>query len=94
LKVRVVDGRKRATRAGAEVRVLAAGTSRVLAARLVDTGSGYDAQNDIPVHIGLASTSPVDVEVVFPRGGKRVVAKQTRVDPRAWRGKTLTIQVE
>ena len=94
LKVRVVDSRKRATRAGAEVRVLAAGTSRVLAARLVDTGSGYDAQNDLPVHIGLANTAAVDIEVVFPRGGKRVTAKETRVDPRAWRGKAQTIQIE
>lgn len=94
LKVRVVDKQKRATRAGAEVRVLAAGTSRVLAARLVDTGSGYDSQNEAPVHIGLASMTAVDIEVVFPRGGKRVTAKQTRVDPRAWKGKTLTIAVE
>jgi hypothetical protein len=94
LKVRVVDRQKRATRAGAEVRVLAAGTSRVLAARLVDTGSGYDSQNDLPVHIGLASMAAVDIEVVFPRGGKRATAKQTRVDPRGWRNKTLTIQIE
>jgi hypothetical protein len=47
LHVRVVDGRGRATRAGAEVRVFAAGTSRLVGARLVDSGSGYDAQNDI-----------------------------------------------
>lgn len=94
LKVRVVDARKHATRAGAEVRVLAAGTARVLAARLVDTGSGYDAQNELPVHIGLANAAPVDVEVVFARAGKRVTAKQSRVDARAWRGKTLTIPIE
>jgi hypothetical protein len=94
LKVRVVDARKRATRAGAEVRVLTAGTSRVVATRLVDSGTGYDAQNDLPVHIGLSTMAAVDVEVVFPRGGKRVTTKQARVDPRSWRGKTLTIQVE
>lgn len=94
LKVRVVDARKRATRAGAEVRVLTAGTSRVIATRLVDTGSGYDSQNDLPVHIGLRGIATVDVEVVFPRGGKRVTTKQSRVDPRSWRGKTLTIQME
>jgi hypothetical protein len=94
LKVRVVDGRNRATRAGAEVRVFAAGTTRLLAARLVDTGSGYDAQNDLPVHIGLASNAAVDVEVVFPRAGTRATARQTRVDPRAWRGKVLTVRLE
>ena len=94
LKVRVVDGRRRATRAGAEVRVFAAGTTRLLAARLVDTGSGYDAQNDLPVHLGLGNASSVDIEVVYPRRGKRVTARENRVDPRAWRGKVLSIRVE
>jgi hypothetical protein len=93
LKVRVVDERGRATRAGAEVRIFAAGTARLLAARLVDTGSGYDAQNDLPVHMGLASNDAVDIEVVFPRAGTRVTARQTGVDPRAWRGKTLSMRV-
>jgi hypothetical protein len=94
LKVRVVDAGNRATRAGAEVRVFAAGTTRLLATRLVDSGSGYNAQNDLPVHVGLASYDAIDLEVVFPRAGKRVAARQTRVDPRAWRGKTLLIRVQ
>jgi hypothetical protein len=94
LKVRVVDSRKRATLAGAEVRVFAAGTTRLLAARLVDTGSGYDAQNDLPVHVGLPAVSAVDVEVTFPRAGKRVIVKQARVDPRQWRGRALTISMQ
>lgn len=94
LKVRVVDSRNRATRAGAEVRIFAAGTTRLLAARLVDTGSGYDAQNDLPVHIGLASHDPIDIEVAFARAGRRVTTRQTRVDPRAWRAKTLSIRVQ
>jgi hypothetical protein len=94
IKVRVVDGRGRPTRAGAEVRALEAGTSRVLAARLVDSGSGYDAQNDIPVHIGLARLSTIDVEIVWPRAGKRVVVRRAAIDPKAWRGKALTVTVE
>ncbi len=56
--VRVLDGAGRATRAGAEVRVFAAGTRRLLGTGLVDTGSGYNAQNDLPVHIGLPTTGP------------------------------------
>jgi hypothetical protein len=71
LKVRVLDRRGRATRAGAEVRVYAAGTRRLLATRLVDAGSGYDAQSDLPVHIGLPTTGAVDVEVVWPAAGVR-----------------------
>ena len=57
-----------ATRAGAEVRVFAAGTTRLIGARLVDSGSGYDAQNDMPVHVGVpAGVARVDVQVIVPR---------------------------
>jgi hypothetical protein len=50
VEVMVVDARGRATRAGSEVRVYAAGTRTVLGAGLVDTGSGYCSQNVMPVH--------------------------------------------
>ena len=67
LHVRVVDAQGHATRAGAEVRVFAAGTTRVIGSRLVDSGSGYDAQNDMPVHFGVPSgVSRVDVQVIVP----------------------------
>ena len=71
LKVRVLDAAGRATRAGAEVRVYAAGTRDLLGMRLVDTGSGYNAQNDMPVLFGLPDDVTVDVEVVWPSGGRR-----------------------
>jgi hypothetical protein len=91
LSIRVVDGRGRAIRAGAEVRVYAAGTRRVLATRLVDAGSGYDAQSDVPVHIGLPTSGPVDVEVAWPAAGQRRTSRQpgVRVDGR----RTLEIRV-
>jgi len=84
IKVRVLDARGRATRAGAEVRVYAAGTRRLLATRLVDTGSGYNAQNDMAVQVGLLSSSPVDVEVTWPSAGRRetTVARNVRPDDR------------
>jgi hypothetical protein len=75
----VLDRRGHATRAGAEVRVYAAGTRRVLATRLVDAGSGYDAQSDLPVHVGLPTTGPVDVEVTWPAVGQRRTARQPGV---------------
>ncbi len=81
ISVRVVDGRGRATRAGAEVRVYAAGTRRLLGTRIVDTGSGYDAQNDAPVHFGLSSAGRVDVEVIWPSGGRRVAVTKKNVAP-------------
>ncbi len=63
LSVRVVDGEGRATRAGTLITVYEAGTQRVLGSRVVDSGSGYDAQSDLPVHFGFASESTVDVRV-------------------------------
>jgi hypothetical protein len=81
LRVRVTDMRGRALTPGAEIRVYAAGTRTLLATRLVDTGSGYNTQNDMPVHIGLPSTAPVDIEVAIPRGGTRGGARVTGVTP-------------
>lgn len=79
LRLRVLDARGLATRAGAEVRVYAAGTRRLLATRLVDAGSGYDAQSDAPAHIGLPTADPVDVEVTWPAAGERQVSRWSRV---------------
>jgi hypothetical protein len=90
LHVRVVDAKQRATRAGAEVRVFAAGSTRLIGARLVDSGSGYDAQNDMPVHVGVPSgVSRVDVQVIMPAGGKRAATWQRGVAV----GKAQTITV-
>jgi hypothetical protein len=89
--VRVTDGAGRATRAGAEVRVYTAGTRQLLATRLVDSGSGYNAQSDLPVHFGLPDESPVEVEVTWPAGGRRHVARSTSPVPPD--GRTVTIRV-
>lgn len=66
MRVQVADSAGRATRAGAEVRLYEAGTRRLLGARLVDTGSAYNAQSDIPVHFGIPTGGRVDVEVIWP----------------------------
>jgi hypothetical protein len=84
--IRVLDARGRATRAGAEVRVYATGAAgRLLGTRLVDSGSGYDAQNDLPVRVAVPGSTRVDVEVVFPAAGRRLTARVRSVDPRARR---------
>ena len=93
LAIRVVDAEGRATRAGAVVRVFAAGTRRLLATRLVDTGSGYDSQNDMPVHVGLAALAAVDVEVTWPANGKAVTTAMKNVSPRDWAGRALIVNV-
>jgi hypothetical protein len=89
LHVRVVDGDGRSTRSGAEVRVYAAGTNRLIGARLVDSGSGYDAQSDVPVHVGVPPRiRRVDVQVIAPRNGARVPLWQRGVAP----GQTITVR--
>ena len=92
LSVSVVDANGRATLAGAEVRVYAAGTRRLLGTRLVDSGSGYDSQNVMPVHFGLPSLGRVDVEVTVPRGGRRTVTRSRGVDPAESAGRSLVIR--
>jgi hypothetical protein len=88
--VRVVNGAGQATRAGAVVRVYAGGTRRLLATRLVDSGSGYNSQNDMPVHVGLATLAAVDVEVSWPAAGKIATATARAVDPQRTRAVTVT----
>lgn len=92
LRILVVDAKGRATRAGAEVRLLGARTRRPLGARLVDSGSGYDAQSEMPVHFGLATWDPVDVEVIWPSGGRRTSTWVRGVRPRQWRGRVMVIR--
>lgn len=91
LHVKVVDAQGRSTRAGAEVRVFAAGTTRLVGARLVDSGSGYDAQSDVPVHVGVpAGVARVDVQVIVPRQGTRTATWQRGVAP----GRTITVRTK
>ncbi len=93
LAVRVLDGNGHATRAGALVRVLAAGTERILGAGLVDSGSGYDSQSDLPVVFGLPSSQPVDVEVMWPANGRIVTVRKSGVAPDEHRGGALEVRV-
>jgi FG-GAP-like repeat/ASPIC and UnbV len=92
LAVRVVDARGRATRAGAEVRIYAAGTRTLLGTRLVDTGSGYNAQNDMPVRFGLATMRAVDVEVIWPSRGRRRITRVRTVAPAKYAGTALVVK--
>ena len=91
LLIRVVNDAGLALRAGSEVRVYNAGTRTLIGARLVDAGSGYDAQNDLPVHVGLGSHTRVDVEVTLPRPG-RPVTRVGGVNRDDYRGRALVVR--
>jgi hypothetical protein len=92
LQVSVVNANSRATRPGAEVRVFAAGTRRLLGLRIVDTGGGYDSQGVTPVHVALPSLDRVDVEVTTIQEGRRNVQREAGIDSRAWRGRVLIVR--
>lgn len=92
LQVRVLDPRGRATRAGAEVRVFEAGTRRLIGMRVVDAGSGYNAQSDLPVHVGVGATRRVDVLVTVPLGGRRLDRWVRGVDVRDRAGRVLVVR--
>ena len=94
ISVLVLDAKGHYTRAGSEVRVYKAGTREVLGARLVDTGSGYNSQSALPVHIGLPNPGKVDVEVTYMSGAGRRIARVTGVDAWARRGKPIIVKTE
>jgi hypothetical protein len=93
LQVRVLDARGGATRAGAEVRVYAAGTRTLLGTQLVDAGSGYNAQSVLPVQFAVPAGRRVDVEVIYPGSGARRVTRVQDVDPGTVRG-ALEVRTE
>jgi hypothetical protein len=72
--------------------VYAAGTRRLLGLRIVDAGSGYNAQSDLPVHVGVGDARRVDVEVVVPRGGRRLVTRRGGVPVAAFAGRVLELR--
>lgn len=81
VEVLVVDQSSRATRAGAEVRVYAAGTRNLLGMGIVDSGGGYCSQNVMPVHIGVGDSEKVDIEVTVMVGGKREISRRAGIAP-------------
>ena len=81
LSIDVVDGRGRHTKPGAEVRIYAAGSRRLISSGLVDTGGGYCSQNVMPVHVATADATRVDVEVTTMHGGGRRMTKVRGIDP-------------
>jgi hypothetical protein len=81
VEVMVLDRQGHATRAGSEVRVYARGARKVLGVGMMDTGGGYCSQNLIPVHIGVNTTNPVDVEVTAMTAKGRAVTRVTGVFP-------------
>jgi hypothetical protein len=93
LLVDVADGNARRTRAGAEVRAYRTGTRTLLSAELVDSGSGYCSQSEMPVHLGVPSSWPgrIDVEITTTVRGARHTSIVRGIDPAQYRGRVLRV---
>ena len=91
LSVLVLDAKGHQTRFGAEVRLFDA-SGRIIAARQVVTGGGYNTQRAAPVHFGSTSLAPVTVEVTFMSKKGRVKQTLKNVSPEAYRGKSLVVR--
>ena len=94
LAVRVLDAEGRATLPGSEVRIYSVDTGALLGTRLTDTGSGYDAQSDLPVHFGVPGGRPVTVEVTILTGGQRRTARIEDVDPATYQRTALEVRID
>jgi hypothetical protein len=94
LQVLVLDHRGHATRAGAEVRLYLAGSNSLLGTGIMDTGSGYNSQNVLPVHFGLASAPLVDIEITSLTADGRVSTRLPGVDPADYVGQTIRVKVD
>lgn len=90
LAIEVVDAAGRRTKAGAEVRLFDR-RGRLLGARIVGIGDGYDAQSVLPLHFGVARLERVTVAVTFLTPAGRVTQTVRDIDPRRYRGRALTI---
>ena len=93
IAVEVTDANARRTRAGSEVRAYRAGTRQLLSSALVDAGSGYCSQNEMPVHLGIASEwkGKIDLEVITFAGGARHASVVRDIDPDGYRGRALRV---
>jgi hypothetical protein len=93
VQVAVVDSKGRATKAGSEVRVYAAGTKRLIGTVLVDTGGGYCSQNAAPVHVGVPDGGAVDVEVTALGKGGRSVTRMKGIRPQKGKPAVVTVKL-
>jgi hypothetical protein len=90
LKVAALDARG-ALVPGAEVRLYDP-AGRLLGARMIDTGGGYDSQNAAPAHFAILGARRVTVSVTFVTAGARRTITRRNVDPAAVRGGVLVMR--
>ncbi len=93
LLVRVLDDAGRATLAGAEVSLWLNGVGVTLGTRLVDAGSGYNAQNEMPLHFAVNDVTRVFLQTRVRRPGRELVATTLAIDLDEWRNRVYEIRI-
>lgn len=94
LQVLVLDADGHYTLAGAEVRLYKAGSTTLIGTQIVDTGSGYNSQNAMPVHFGIpAGVEAVDVELTVLTQTGRKSQRMSNVKPEDYKGRVLVVRV-
>ena len=75
------------------MRSYGAGTRTLLSAALVDSGSGYCSQSEMPVHLGVPASWPgrIDVEITTMVAGARHTSIVRGIDPDQYRGRWLRV---
>ena len=94
LQVRVLDEDGRSTLAGAEISLYINGSQAFLGKRLVDAGSGYNTQNDAPVHFAVSEVSQVYLQLRVRRPGReRVQTTSVAIDLNDWRNRIYELRM-
>jgi hypothetical protein len=93
IAIDVTDRNARRTRAGSEVRAYAAGTRQLLSAALVDSGSGYCSQSEMPVQLSISASwnGPIDVEIITMLGNSRHMSIVRGINTDEYRGRSLRV---
>jgi hypothetical protein len=74
------------------VRAYQAGSRHLLAAAIVDSGSSYCSQSEMPVHLGIgAYAGRVDLEITNLSGGMRHLNRVANIDVGAYKGRSLRV---
>jgi hypothetical protein len=91
INVRVLDADGRATLAGAEISVVSGSGRRQK--RLVDAGSGYNTQNDVPIHLAVTGGTSVTLELRVPSPRSVIVSTSAPIDLRTWGGRVYEFRL-
>ena len=93
IAVEVTDPNARRSRGGSEVRAYRAGTRQMLSSAIVDSGSGYCSQSEMPVHLGIGDgwKGKIDIEVVTLIGNVRHASIVRNIEPGDYLGRSLRI---